>query len=475
MDVKPPSAEPRPSPPGVLTESGEGWGLAICCLAASTVLALTLQLTNGSFRLDAIRGLTWAIALGALGVFLPRFTRSWRWGEPALALGLGVALLLQVRLLFLEHPTVFLRLVNPWPYAEFYAHLAVAVLVAGTLLAGPEPLRRVGVPVLLVVYLLLGVWILQRSTEPFIDVFVFQTQGPDRLLHGGNPYAMTFPNIYGHSLWYGEGLVKDGRLQFGFPYPPLSLWLSTLARVVAGDPRYAQLLATVLSAGFMAGSRGGRIGAGIAALYLLAPRGFFVLDQSWTEPFLVLFLSASVFCACRFPRALPYVFGLLLAIKQYTVFLVPLAWLLLPEPRRQAWDFAWRAAAVGLAVSLPLVLIDVGAFLRSVVTLQLYQPFRTDALSYLAWWVHQGHPQPPLWVPFAAVAVVLALCLWRAPRTPAGFAAATALTYVVFFALNKQAFCNYYSFVVGAWCVAVAAARLPPAHSSTTAPAPGLA
>ncbi|WP_157775535.1 hypothetical protein [Melittangium boletus] len=450
-------AEPRPTEP-------EGWGLPVFCLAAATVLALTLQLTNGTLRDDSLRGLTWALGLGLVGVFAPRFLRPWAWGEPLLALLLGIALVLQLRALFLDHPTVYLRLSGAWPYAQFYERLAVAALVSGALLAGSERFRRVGVPVLLGLYLLLGVWILQRSTSPNIDVFVFQVQGSDMLLRGGNPYAMTFPNIYGHSLWYGEGLVKNGRLLFGFPYPPLSLLFSTLSRAVMGDPRYAQLVAMTLAAGFMAWTRGGRLGAGAAALYLLTPRGFFVLDQSWTEPFLVALLSASVFCACRFPRALPYVFGLMLAVKQYTVFLVPLAFLLLPEPRRQAWGFLWRAGVTALGVSLPLVLVDVKAFLHSVLMLHVHQPFRMDALSYLSAWAAAGHPPPPIWIPFAAVSVVLGLCLWRAPRTPSGFAAATAMTYITFFAFNKQAFCNYYYFVVGALCVAVAVARLPPAR-----------
>ena len=108
-------------------------------------------------------------------------------------------------------------------------------------------------------------------------------------------------------------------------------------------------------------------------------------------------------------------------------------------------------------MSLPLIVINVPAFIHSVVTLQFHQPFRGDALSYLAWWVSQGHEQPPVWIAFAAVAVALALGLWRAPRTPAGFAGTIALVYSVFFAFNKQSFANYYYFVLGALCIAVAA------------------
>jgi peptidoglycan/LPS O-acetylase OafA/YrhL len=60
-------------------------------------------------------------------------------------------------------------------------------------------------------------------------------------------------------------------------------------------------------------------------------------------------------------------------------------------------------------------------------------------------------------VAFAAAAAVGGLALWRAARTPAGFALGVAALFLAFFVLNKQAFANYYFFVVGALCVAVAA------------------
>jgi hypothetical protein len=43
-------------------------------------------------------------------------------------------------------------------------------------------------------------------------------------------------------------------------------------------------------------------------------------------------------------------------------------------------------------------------------------------------------------------------------RTPSGFALAVSALFLAFFVLNKQAFANYYFFVIGALCVAVAAA-----------------
>jgi hypothetical protein len=52
----------------------------------------------------------------------------------------------------------------------------------------------------------------------------------------------------------------------------------------------------------------------------------------------------------------------------------------------------------------------------------------------------------------------LLLSVRKASRGPAGFASAMALVYVVFIAFNKQAFCNYYFFVIGCFCCAIAAA-----------------
>ena len=59
--------------------------------------------------------------------------------------------------------------------------------------------------------------------------------------------------------------------------------------------------------------------------------------------------------------------------------------------------------------------------------------------------------------PAVAVVLTLGLSLWRAPRSAAGFAGSVGLVYLSLFAFSKQAFANYYFFVIGAFCCAVAA------------------
>lgn len=319
--------------------------------------------------------------------------------------------------------------------------------------------RFAGVVALLGIHLALGVWTLRSAPEPVppIDVFIFQRDAAAAVLQGVNPYSITFPNPYLTGAYYGPGMVVDGRLQFGFVYPPLSAYLSTLGQWLGGDVRYAQLGAMTLAGLFMATTRRGPLGPLAAALYLFTPRTLFVLEQSWTEPLVVLFLAATVWCAARTPRLTPYVLGLFLAVKQYAVLALPVA-LLLTRSLRGWWALVVRAGVVAAAVTLPLALTELPGFVRAVVTLQFAQPFRPEALSYLGLLAGPGG-RPPFGtgVAFAVAAAVGALALWRLPRTPAGYALGVAALFLAFFVLNKQAFANYYFFVIGALCTAVAA------------------
>jgi hypothetical protein len=69
---------------------------------------------------------------------------------------------------------------------------------------------------------------------------------------------------------------------------------------------------------------------------------------------------------------------------------------------------------------------------------------------------------PPAWVALVLAAGAAMLGVWRLPRTAGGFATAVTFTFLVFFAFNKQAFCNYYHFVIAALCCATAATGLEP-------------
>src|SRR4029079_11584802 len=109
---------------------------------------------------------------------------------------------------------------------------ARVVAVAAPSASGPGRgvVRHAGILALLATHLALGVWTIraQPAPSPMIDVFMFQRDAVAALLSGVNPYAITFPNPYLTGGYYGRGMVVDGRLMFGFVYPPLSAFLSVL-------------------------------------------------------------------------------------------------------------------------------------------------------------------------------------------------------------------------------------------------------
>lgn len=316
----------------------------------------------------------------------------------------------------------------------------------------------------------------QRQRDPHIDVFLFQQSSAEALLHGGNPYTTHIQNIYSYNsravfqnplrygpgtTAYGPGVVgNDGWLTYGFPYPPLSLLMVLPAYLLGGDCRIASVIAMGLSALLMAAARPARWGALIGLLFLINPQGFFVIDMSWTEPLLVLTFSLIMFCACRWRKGLPWALGLFFATKQYTAVALPLLFLLTegPKPWKQWLKMVAKAALIVAIIDVPFFVWNPREFLRAVVQFQFVQPFRTDSLSYLVWlYRHAGGYKAPILVPFLIVVPVIVLALRHCAHSPAGFAAAVTLTYLAFFAFNKQSFCNYYYFAIGAACWSVAA------------------
>ena len=154
------------------------------------------------------------------------------------------------------------------------------------------------------------------------------------------------------------------------------------------------------------------------------------------------------------------------------IFVVPVAFHLARAAGIAAGRLLFVSLLVATLVTVPFLLWAPKAFLDSVVTLQLYQPFRGDSLSFPAFLAALGGPILPGGLAFVTASVALAMGLWLAARTPAGSASIVALVYYVFFASNKQAFANYYLFVIGAMCCAVAAGRLGPTSKGEKQDAP---
>ena len=340
------------------------------------------------------------------------------------------------------------------PPAPVRAGLLLCLAAAGAACAArTHRWRSAAFGVALAGFLAVGAWLLAHTPAPPIDVAVFHQRGAAALLAGENPYTIRIPDIYNSvdsHRYYGPGVSSGGWLTFAFPYPPVSLLLSAVGYALAGDCRYAHLAAMAIAAALMASARPSRLSFAAALLFLFTPRVFLVVQNAWTEPLLVMLLAAFVFCRCRFPQAAPWVAGLLLAAKPYAVAVAPVL-------LRKRAEFG-KAGVVAVLVTAPLALWNLAGFFRSVVIVQFLQPVRADALSYQAALLRFGLT-PPAWVAFVLTGIVLALVWRKAPADVTGICAGAALVLLVFFAFNKQAFCNYYYFVIGIMCCGVATAR----------------
>ncbi|MGB7152141.1 MAG: hypothetical protein WBD45_23485 [Terriglobales bacterium] len=293
-----------------------------------------------------------------------------------------------------------------------------------------------------------------RHWLPLIDTYTFQREACKNLLRGIDPFGATQADIYGPRYdFYGPGMVVDGRVQVGFQYPPLTLFWA-LPGYLLGDVRYSYILAVMISAVLLFAMVPNSRSLRIAALLLLNPLTFFVEIMSWTEPLVLLTLSATLYAAIKTRWWLPIALGLFLASKQYNVLALPfLAGLVQPLQWKSFAKLLSRAVLVAAATVLPFALWNFRGLWRDVVLFHLAQPFRPQSLSFAV-------PYPIFLFLKIGPVLLLIFIVWatmKRTRNPAMFAAGYGVSLLLLFSTSKQAFCNYYFLIAQAFLLAVAA------------------
>ncbi len=452
-------------------------------LAVGAALLVTagLSASNGLYNPGALALVTLAAAAAAGAAWIgspwrrasPRAERrpasSWdRATRIALALGLAGGLVSQALLRPGKH------LDPPHPLAFRLLAVVGALLAASYLLDLRPRLGRLRFPLLLAVFAGMGAVVLRASPDPPIDVFLFRQAAAEALARGENPYLVTVPNLYRDRPFYGTGGFAVEDRVTGFPYPPLVLLADLPVRALLGDARLASLLAMMLAAWAVRRLDRGRDGEIMGLLLLFQSRSFLTLEMAWTEPLTVacfgLLLLAARQWLARAPAGAPLAglaAGLTAASKQYTpLLLLPL---LLAAPRAGLGRALGWAAAAFAAVVLPFVVWDPTAFWRGVVVWQLHQPFRMDALSWLAAAARLlGRAEVTVAPAFIAAGLALAAFLPRRP-TLAQATSAAAASFVLFLLFNRQAFCNYYWGASGLLLMAAALGGRMPARAAEPA------
>jgi hypothetical protein len=339
----------------------------------------------------------------------------------------------------------------PQPLA-FRVLAVAATLVALTYLWRPPPrIARWRFPALVALFVAMAVVVVQASPFPYIDVWWYQQYAGSLIWRGDNPYTFLYPNIYGPGGPFGPGVLEKGMVAT-FPYPPLTFLLGAPVVTYLEDVRYL-LLGAAAAAALVAWRWCTSEAAELAILaFLLQPRAFFVVEQAWTEPLVMAGVAATVLALVRWRErgtgwiAAAFAGALLLSSKQYAPLIALPFVPAIPRGRRLATVAV--AALLTAILLIPFIVWDPGEFFRDVALMQVNQPFRFDALSWLVPVARAvGHPVSAT-AGFIAAAVVLLLAL-RNDATPAHAARVSAAALLVFVLFNKQAFCNYYWLVMG--------------------------
>jgi hypothetical protein len=438
--------------------------LTILSIVGSAVaLGRAIQASSGAYSPEAFHWITIAFALALAPIVLPELRLLDNFVLRYLLVGaFGIAAAYQFGWLATTMPIFYLDLATGRTLAEFAFLLAIAATAAGAVSA------RTGIrtpwlpPLVLLLYVLLGLWTLKASPRPTIDVFSIHQESLAALLRGVNPYTITFPNPYGMTNWYSPGVATYDRLLFGYVYPAWTLVVALPGYLLANDYRYSFLAASTLSAALAIYARPAWSWALAAALlFLFTPRGFFVLEQGWTEPVLLFGIAVSLFAASRRVLwLLPIGLGIVACAKQYSILAAPAALLL--KPLYEKWGafmlMILKAIATAAVITLPFVLWGPKEYWHDVYGIQFSAPYRPDALSLPVHWAMQFGSKMPRVLQLGAPALLTILTLLRAPRTPAGFAWAGGTIYFIFF-MFRQGFCNYYYLVIGIYALAAAVAQ----------------
>jgi hypothetical protein len=446
------------TPTTATVDSEESASIATCCyVLAITSIGQAMVLGYSLHPQRALIFICVAAGLVALGLFPKPVGRlsalAGQLSRPLLILAIlaGMVCLVFMRAFARNSP-------NHSTFVSFVLAILLMTLSLIVLLGRGNRLRKTSFVLCLITFFLLGVRHLRSNSDPRIDVYVYQRQGCRALLAGQDPYSMQLPAMYDPRLhFYPPGSVVDGKTQFGYFYPPLSLLLD-VPGYLAGDVRYSLLAAVTLAALIIAYCRPGALSFGPALLLLFTPGLLHILENGWIEPFMLLLIAASVYCCLRrqWNRAAVCI-GLLLASKQYTLFMVPAIALLAPRPasRGQIAKLIVLACGIAAIVTIPFVLWNPHAFFYSLSSVYLGM-LRMDSMSFLPIIFKKTGWKPTLLVPIAAAVPAIVLICKYAPRTPGGFAASVSLILMCVFAFGTQAFGNYYFLTAACLCIALA-------------------
>ncbi len=289
-----------------------------------------------------------------------------------------------------------------------------------------------------------------KGHAPRIDVEVVLREGVGEFLSGHNPYAMTFSNPYTpeeSAAFFAPGVLVDGRISLGFPYPPAVL-LAAVSGYVLGDVRLSAAVGLTLLALLVHGRGSTRDQRSQSLALALAPGLVFLVDQAWTESLSVVLLGVGLLVIRRgHVVAGAAILAAFVVSKQYLVVIAPCVLLLRPWITPRA---VFVFLTTGVALVFPWAFADLTAFWKALSGAHVGGLVRSDSISILvqgitSWgWADSTAFR---WLPVATGLAVAAVATALFARSLGGFAMAVGVSVLAAVLFSKQSFFNYFFLV----------------------------
>ena len=330
----------------------------------------------------------------------------------------------------------------------WYIHLSRTILIGGMILAFLYVfdflkwsfIYKFRFLALLLIAVALRFLMIFSSPSPYIDVYYIQKIAPKALLSGINPYSIMYPKLYPET--------PDV-----FSYEPAVILLNMPAVLVTGDPRYtlvfaeigtALLLFLMLKKSRFLKGRKSEIAEILPLIFLYNPRSLFILEQAWVDPLIIFLITLFTFLLFFLHRKLLslVIFGVALATKQYSIFLIPFL--------MKGGYLKIRNLIVPLGVflgfTLPFFIWNSADFLHDVVFYNLLVLPRHDSLSLNSLlWFYTGFDIPTAIIIVVGSLLLLVLLKFQ-KKSPSAVFLATATFSLSIFLIYKLAFIHYFYF-----------------------------
>ena len=305
---------------------------------------------------------------------------------------------------------------------------------------------------LIIVAVLIQVSCIFCSVVTGIDVTVMLQKACDYFIHFKNPYDARYPDIFN-----GFYVKYYGTINY-MTYWPSVVYISSIFYFIFGDYRYAYIFISIVFALVLYRSR---VKDGLnkenTLLYMLlwvsSPVLAFTINRGWIDVFVTLPFFLFLYYLNTRKLILSGLFlGIVLSFKLYYLLLTPFIFIYLITHFgfKRSIYFVAVCAAIFSATIVPFLVFDAHQFYQSTITFYSGMKLaRPDSLSWVSYLTRLDLQLISAGTYFSLFSIMV-FCIWFmfCDKTITRLIEFSCVALLIFFMCARQAFCNYYLFVL---------------------------